>query len=687
MLRLLPAAVSAPPSEPVHAVHEAFRLVWDAPFPATLQDAAFRLVDVNPAYLEFTGHSRDWLIGRDPLELQPAEDRASSLEAREAFLANSALADTGPLFERRLLDAGGHERWYRAARRRVTDAQGRTLLLVVMQDSTAEHVARERADRSARELDNWFDLSPVGMVLFDDRGLLVRSNPAFEALVGSMPVTLPEAGLPLQELLCWDGDAPDARLRPGAPPLERQVWMPQPGGADLRLRSIVRCYKAPGGHRRHMAVVEDRSVEEERDLAQMQIGAMMDTAGVGLATFQESSGWVRQRQSGGGAGAPSALQAIGRDVVMPESLPEYERLQRALKLGERAEVRYAVRHPELGQRWLLTRVEPATLASGQRTTSVVTLDVTEQQQAQLRSEELLREMSNILESTVTGIAQLRGGLLVRCNQRFEAMVGLAAGGAAGRGLVDLFGGDPNVRHVAVEGLNTLGSGEVMETEFEFAPPGLPMLWYGLSVRRTDSGTGLGVARLDGVVDRPAQHGLGTAREGVLHLGDAAHARLHVRDVARHAGRRLGAVGTAIVGQVDDRVLEAGQHLAGQLRQRPALEQQRVAVGMQRDDGSGVRGVAGHEGRDLDHHVRRRLGLHQVLQQRFAGHVERHARTVGRPHAAHGMQQLRGVGRAVRLQREDGQARGRHRPVAVDEGRVAEGHLAEDRNVEHGGLTC
>ncbi|MBL0092291.1 MAG: PAS domain S-box protein [Piscinibacter sp.] len=489
VLRLLPAAASAPPSEPVHAVHEAFRLVWDAPFPATLQDAAFRLVDVNPAYLEFTGHSRDWLIGRDPLELQPAEDRASSLEAREAFLANSALADTGPLFERRLLDAGGHERWYRAARRRVTDAQGRTLLLVVMQDSTAEHVARERADRSARELDNWFDLSPVGMVLFDDRGLLVRSNPAFEALVGSMPVMLSDANLPLRELLCWAGDAPDARLRPGAPPLERQVWMPQPGGADLRLRSIVRCYKAPGGHRRHMAVVEDRSVEEERDLAQMQIGAMMDTAGVGLATFQESSGWVRQRQSGGGAGAPSALQAIGRDVVMPESLPEYERLQRALKLGERAEVRYAVRHPELGQRWLLTRVEPATLASGQRTTSVVTLDVTEQQQAQLRSEELLREMSNILESTVTGIAQLRGGLLVRCNQRFEAMVGLAAGGAAGRGLVDLFGGDPNVRHVAVEGLNTLSSGEVMETEFEFAPPGLPMLWYGLSVRRTDSGTG------------------------------------------------------------------------------------------------------------------------------------------------------------------------------------------------------
>jgi hypothetical protein len=53
----------------------------------------------------------------------------------------------------------------------------------------------------------------------------------------------------------------------------------------------------------------------------------------------------------------------------------------ALRDGERAEVRYAVRHPDIGTRWLLTRVEPAASTSGQRTTSVVTLDVTEQQLA------------------------------------------------------------------------------------------------------------------------------------------------------------------------------------------------------------------------------------------------------------------------------------------------------------------
>ena len=63
----------------------------------------------------------------------------------------------------------------------------------MLQDTTSEHEARERADRSVRELDDWFDLSPVGMVLFDDSGLLVRTNLAFDEMIGSVPVSLAEA--------------------------------------------------------------------------------------------------------------------------------------------------------------------------------------------------------------------------------------------------------------------------------------------------------------------------------------------------------------------------------------------------------------------------------------------------------------------------------------------------------------
>ncbi|HEY2926557.1 PAS domain S-box protein [Piscinibacter sp.] len=479
---------------------EMLRVFWKSPFPATLQDVDYRIVDVNQAYLDFSGYRREQLVGIDPLTLQPEEDREASLAARRNQAEDFGRADTAPLFERRLIDAGGRERWFRAARSALVDAHGARVHLVVLQDSTAEHAARERAERSVRELDDWFDLSPLGMVLFDETGLLVRTNPAFDALVGAVPALLPDATPGLQQLLCWDGAAPAPQLQAGGPPLAVQGWLPQADGSQRRLRSMVRCYTTPSGQRRYMAVVEDRSIEEERDLAQMQIGALIDTAGVGLATFQESSGWVRQRQAPASeaTATSAALQSISRDIVMPESLPEYERLQQALRHAQRAEVRYAVRHPELGQRWLLTRVEPATLASGQRTTSVVTLDVTEQQQTQARSEQLLHELTTILESSAAGIAYLRGNLLVRCNRRFEAMLGLEGRGVAGLGLHELFGASQQGQRIAADTLRSLADGHLYESEFEVgatadASATTPARWVALSVRRTGASDSVGEA--------------------------------------------------------------------------------------------------------------------------------------------------------------------------------------------------
>jgi PAS domain S-box-containing protein len=486
-----PPPAATPVDIAVPAVADLVRVLWRSPFPTTLQDADYRLVDVNQAYLDFTGHPREKLIGTDPLALQPLEDREANRAARRQLLEDYHRAGVPPLIERRIVDAGGRERWFRAARSAVIDERGEQIFLVVMQDTTAEHAARERADRSARELDDWFDLSPVGMVLFDEAGLLVRTNPAFDALVGEVPPLLSDATPSLQQLLAWSPDGPLPQLRPGSSPVGGQGWVMQPDGSQRRLRSTVRCYRTPGGQQRYMAVIEDRSIEEERDLAQMQIGALIDTAGVGIATFQESSGWVRQHQgtAGGAADAPgsAALQSIGRDIVVPESMPEYDRLQQALRHAQRAEVRYAVRHPELGQRWLLTRVEPATLASGQRTTSVVTLDVTEQHQQQQRSEQLLHELATILESSAAGIAYLRDNLLVRCNRRFEAMLGLAEGGVAGCSIHELFGSTVQGRRIADDTLHALDEGLTYETEFEVPlTTGLDAStqWYALSVRRT-----------------------------------------------------------------------------------------------------------------------------------------------------------------------------------------------------------
>ena len=71
--------------------------------------------------------------------------------------------------EQRLIDTSGREHWCRTSAYQVSGEGGELLLLCVLQDSTAEHVARAQADRSLNELAQWFDLSPTGMLVFDER--------------------------------------------------------------------------------------------------------------------------------------------------------------------------------------------------------------------------------------------------------------------------------------------------------------------------------------------------------------------------------------------------------------------------------------------------------------------------------------------------------------------------------------
>lgn len=499
----LDAPAETDPMPPARAMlhsasSELLQLVWQAPFPAMLLGSDRKLVDVNDAFVEFSGFPRSELIGVDPIDLQPEQDRGAQRTARAR-----AEVDDGPaLHERRLIDASGRERWWREARQMLLDADGRALTLVTMQDCSAERDAQDLANRAARELDDWFGLSPVGMVLFDASGVLVRSNRAFNAIAGSVPASLSEAHPNLQQLLAFGGGRPDAGLMPGASPLETEAWIPQGEASTRRVRGVVRCVETARAGRRYIAVVEDRSLEEERDLARMQVDALMDTAGVGLATFQESAGRLRQHAAAPMAKADAAsadqgrkpasesvpstaLQSVRREIVVEATLPEFEKIQHALRHTLRAEARYAIRHPELGLRWLLTRVEPATLASGKRTTSVVTLDVTEQHETQSRSEQLLREMTTILESASTGIAYLRANRLVRCNQRFEDMLGLDAGRAAGKRIDELFAGWPQLTELVAATDKARADGAGYETEFRIdADPaaGQPERWLALSLR-------------------------------------------------------------------------------------------------------------------------------------------------------------------------------------------------------------
>jgi len=102
--------------------------------------------------------------------------------------------------------------------------------------------------------------------------------------------------------------------------------------------------------------------------------------------------------------------------------------------------------------------------------------------------QLLHELSTILESSPAGIAYLRADILVRCNRRFERMLGLTPGTLPGQHLNALLASDPRIRRVVSQSTAELQTTGQFESELEIVAPGFPTRWYALSVRRIGSHT-------------------------------------------------------------------------------------------------------------------------------------------------------------------------------------------------------
>lgn len=541
--------------------------------------AAYRLLDgVSDAVVVFDGAAR-------LLYVNAAAEQALGAAAGAPLSAlGAALGDAALDWVRHTIDGAQHRAGATGSSREIRSTGGeRASLKLIPLDpqrwalsvvppsglrprGDAQHtsvaVVQPALQRRDDGLDEAAELAASGLAVFDASGTLLGANAAFAHLLGHRPSRLGELPDHVRRLL------DEVRTDGGA------------GSVDLRVADVHgRLHRRRAGvHRggdggRFIVTLEDLSAADERDIARLQLAALVDTAGIGLATYHESLGWLRaapdaharQSQAQPLARSVDAVQAIGRDVVEASSLSDYERLQSALRQGERIEVRYAVRHPDVGVRWLMTRVEPGQLASGDRVTSVVTLDVTEHERASARSEQLLHELTTILESSNAGIAYLREGRLARCNPRFEHMFGVEPGTFSQAGLERLGATHAQARRRIDEALVALRDVPLYETEF-FAQAQPAPRWYSLSVRR--AGDGEAIALLTDITRLKAQQleyeQAAHDRELMFNLSDVGIATLRAGRIERANAALTALTGFAaaeLVGSRHERLFENGGEYA------------------------------------------------------------------------------------------------------------------------------
>ena len=143
------------------------------------------IVHANPAFCRITGYAPHEILGRDASILEgPLTDKddLASLSQTvrnggEATITLKNYRKDGSMFYNKLSVSP------------VRDASGEiTHYINVIEDVTPQVEVKQRLIERTARLNATFDLSPDGFAVFDQRGELITTNPAFREMVGSVPL-------------------------------------------------------------------------------------------------------------------------------------------------------------------------------------------------------------------------------------------------------------------------------------------------------------------------------------------------------------------------------------------------------------------------------------------------------------------------------------------------------------------
>jgi len=143
-----------------------------------VQDRKFKLI--NPQFLKLTGYEEDEFIGMDSLAFILPEDRNMVMENTIKMLKGKL---TLP-FEFRVINKSGETRWIEQT---ITSIkyQARPAVLGYYMDISERKLVEQELRKSEERYRMIFEQSPLGIMHFDQKGIIVDCNKKFVEIMGS----------------------------------------------------------------------------------------------------------------------------------------------------------------------------------------------------------------------------------------------------------------------------------------------------------------------------------------------------------------------------------------------------------------------------------------------------------------------------------------------------------------------
>ncbi len=167
----------------LEASEKKFRTVFEnAGVGMTIVDLDNHFIDVNPAYLEMVGYTRNEIFEKTWMEFTYPDD----LE-KEHALSNQMMRDRGNRFQytKRYIRKDGHLIWIDMTVTVVRDFDGNPQSVIsLISDTTEQHRLSMELTRSEEKFRNIFFESPVAINTFDSAGMFLHANQALLDLFG-----------------------------------------------------------------------------------------------------------------------------------------------------------------------------------------------------------------------------------------------------------------------------------------------------------------------------------------------------------------------------------------------------------------------------------------------------------------------------------------------------------------------